>query len=384
MELVHASRINEAQELCRRICEQHPGDAEAWYLLGAIHGQAGEFEQAEACCLKAVAIVPGHAGLHYNLAMARLSQGKPESAIGSFEKAVGLEPGFAEAHHDMGNAYYLSGNIEKAVCSYRNAIRLKPDLAAVHFNLAHALVDQAHWDDAVASYEQTIRLQPQFEQAYSEVAGILINRFLYDKAVEILTPATNLLPDSVDIHFKLGVVFQERGDVDAALAAYQRVIAIEPNHVDARVGIAGLLGLMGRYADAGNLLLPLIDSGDASNSGLITYGHLAHHFDRVDEAIDLLHRHLESDLEDNTRAKLSFALASLYDRREEYDRAFTCFRTGNECRHANYAPEYYEKFLLALEETYNCDFYASHAACRQFLGCPDIHRRYAPFRHQSD
>ena len=356
MELVHASRINEAQELCRRICEQQPDDAEAWYLLGSIHGQAGEFEQAEACCLKAVAIVPGHAGLHYNLAMARLNQGKPDSAIGSFEKAVSLEPGFAEAYHDLGNAYYLSGNLDKAVGGYRNAIRLKPELAAAHFNLAHALGDQAHWDEAVACYEQAIRLEPQFEQAYSEVAGILINRFMYGKVVEILTPAASFLPNSADIHFRLGVALQERGDADDALAAYQRVLAIAPAHVGAQVGVAGILGLMGRYSEAGDLLLPLIDGGDASNSALIAYGHLAHHFDRVDDAVNLLQKHLDTDLEDNTRAKISFALAGLYDRRKEYDRAFTCFRAGNRLRRASYDAEYYGKLLLALEETYNRDF----------------------------
>jgi len=355
MELVLASRIREARELCKRICDRHPGDAEAWYLLGSLHGQAGEFEEAEACCLKALDIVPGHAGLHYNLAMARLNQGKADAAVASFEKAVSLEPGFAEAYHDLGNAYYLAGNHEKAEGSYRNAIRLKPEFAAAYFNLAHVLGDQARWDEAVASYECTIRLQPQFEQAYSEVAGILINRFMYDKVVELLSPATGFLPDSTDIHFKLGAALQGRGDADDALLAYRRVLSIAPEHVDAQVGIAGILGLMGRYSEAGALLLPLIDKGDASNSTLITYGHLAHHFDRVDDAINLLQRHLDADLDDNTRAKISFALGGLYDRCKEYDKAFSCIRSGNKLRHASYDDEYYGKLLRALEEIYNSD-----------------------------
>jgi tetratricopeptide (TPR) repeat protein len=356
MKLVKDSRMDEARKLCRQICEQQPGDAEAWYLLGSIHGQMGEFEQAEACCQKAVAIEPAHAGLQYNLAMARLKLGKLDTAVTAFQKAVRLDPRFAQAYQDMGSAYQLLGDSEKAVICYENALRLRPELVAAHYNLAHVLREQGCWEEAVARYEQVIRLQPEFEPAYGEIAGILINNFMYDKAVDILLPATKVIPDSVDVHFLLGVAFQERGDVDNALVAYRRVIELSPDHMDAHAGVAGILGLKGKYEEACSMLLPLIANPDVSYSALITFGHLARHFNRVDEAIHLLQRHLEDDMDDNTRAKIYFALASLYDCRNEYDRAFDCFRAGNENRHARYDPDYYDKGILALETIYSSSF----------------------------
>jgi tetratricopeptide (TPR) repeat protein len=360
MQLMGSASVHEAKVLCTSLCRANPADAEAWYMLGAIHGQLGEFQQAESCCNKALALAPRHPGLHYNLAVAQMNLNRPDRAVTSLKHAISLHPQYAEAYLELGNAWRLLGDSERAIDSYQHAIRLRTDLAMAHFNLAGLYRDLERWEEAECGYRQVIRLQPDFERAYSEIANILICGFKYDKVIELLQPAAERLPEAVDIGFKLGVAWQENGDAGEARAAYERVIAMAPDHADAKVGLAGVLGLMGEYGRAMALLSPLIESGGASPSAVITYATIARRFGREDDAIRLLEAYLETgDLSDSTRSKLCFVLARLLDRREEYEAAFRYAEIGNRCHHAHYDPEYYGRIVSALEQTYSREFMES-------------------------
>ncbi len=356
MELVQARRFEDAKGVCKGICSQVPGDAEAWFLLGAIHGQLGEFAEAEACCREAVRIEPAHAGLYYNLGIALLRQGKRDEAVESFEQAVRLNPEYADAYHDLGNALQGQGRYEEALGRYREALRLCPDAAMVHYNAAKANRSLERWDEAISGLEHAVQLKPDFAEACADLAELLIYRYRYDDTVELLERSIPLLPANADLHFKLGVAYGERGDLAQALRAYERTLELDPDHVDARSGIAGTRMLQGDYSGAYEILGPLISRDSTGVAAVLTFSHLAHRFGREADAISALDRYLaDPKVSERTRSKLLFARASIHDRRQEYDEAFRGYGEANRLRGARFDRDSLVRTIEALRTVYNKD-----------------------------
>ncbi|MEJ2646754.1 MAG: tetratricopeptide repeat protein, partial [Gammaproteobacteria bacterium] len=97
--LAQNGRVAEARDLGRALCDAVPSDPEAWFLLGAIQGQLGDFADAEQCCRNALQYAPQHPELHYNLGIALLRQHKIAEAIASLRETVSLNPSHAGAWH---------------------------------------------------------------------------------------------------------------------------------------------------------------------------------------------------------------------------------------------------------------------------------------------
>ncbi len=125
-----------ARDLYNRICALDGTDAESWFILGAIHGSLGGFDESIACCRKALALRPDHAGTHYNLAQAYLHLHKFDEAAVHLRNAVRLKPDYADAWNNLGIVLHDLRRTDEAAVCYREALKLRPDLAGTRFLLA--------------------------------------------------------------------------------------------------------------------------------------------------------------------------------------------------------------------------------------------------------
>lgn len=354
--LLQQQRHPEARDACIRLCKHHPNDAEAWFLLGAIQGQLGNFSDAEGCCRTALTLQPTHPLLHYNLAIALLNQNRPSAAIPHFKEAIRLNPGYAEAHADLGNALQLQGEVIEALACYEQALRYNSNVAPIHFNAGNAHKKLNNREKAIACYRRALQLQPNLTDAYVELGKLLLSCYRYQDVIALMTKAVAILPNSAELPFILGTAHQEQGETDQALACYQCALDIEPGHEGALSSMAGVLGFQGKYQEARALLLPLITRPHPDVTAVIIFGHFAHRYDSEDDAIRLIDSCLlRNDLSNDTRSKLHFALAKIHDRHNNYDSAFENFRSANEYKDAQYSPMAFTRVINALKETFNHD-----------------------------
>ena len=68
--LLQNEKFEEAKSLLAEVCKLDHGDAQAWQLLGAIHGMLGDVGKAESCCRRAIALQPDSAETRANLGVA--------------------------------------------------------------------------------------------------------------------------------------------------------------------------------------------------------------------------------------------------------------------------------------------------------------------------
>lgn len=106
---------------------------------------------------------------------------------------------------------------------------------------------------AIAAFRQAVRLNPQDAAAHRLLGGVLLQSGRLDEAVESLRLAT-ALKDDAGGHYNLAVALRRRRLNDEAVAAYRRAIELAPDLIDAHLGLADLLELVGGREEAAQSL----------------------------------------------------------------------------------------------------------------------------------
>ena len=141
----------EAQIVCRRGLEQHPGDASLLQLLGRALKASGA--AAEACRLLAecAELVPDDPGVRVDLGGALLDAGRPGEARKHLEHAIAIGARGGEAWDNLGLACRMLKDDGAALHAFEQAVRAEPALTPARANLVHTQHYLCNWDDLDAS-----------------------------------------------------------------------------------------------------------------------------------------------------------------------------------------------------------------------------------------
>jgi TolB-like protein/Tfp pilus assembly protein PilF len=109
-------------------------------------------------------------------------------------------------------------------------------------------------------FEAALRREPNLQQALVGAALALIGSVLnsladdpeanLNRATELLDRAFDLGPNSYQVHFGKGMIYQTRGDYDAALRSFSKCVDINPSATIAHAQIAEVLTRLGRPQEA--------------------------------------------------------------------------------------------------------------------------------------
>lgn len=122
------------------------------------------------------------------------------TAIEYYSKAIQKDPAWFEAYFNMGLACYGSGEYSSSLLAFENALALKPDSWETRYNFALALNKADHPNEAIVELKKVTRLKDNYANAWLEMGVIYQNRF---------------------------------ADIDNAYNAYQKFIALAPDHPSA-------------------------------------------------------------------------------------------------------------------------------------------------------
>src|SRR5262245_17398825 len=84
IDLHQAGRLQDAEQVYRRILNSDPQDPRAWHLLGVISWQSGKQELAVEYIMRALELRPDYAEANANLGNVLKEQGKLDQAISYF------------------------------------------------------------------------------------------------------------------------------------------------------------------------------------------------------------------------------------------------------------------------------------------------------------
>lgn len=227
--LVNDRRLAEAMALYEEVCQLAPGDAEAWFRLGALNLQFSALAQAEACFRHVIKLQPSLAIAYYNLGRALelqgAIQGKAAEAIAVYRQLLQVRPD-VEAYYNIGVIYIQQGKFEEALKTYQEAQRIEPDnprLVAAQASIYEklGLYDQAY--DLVQPFLAAGKKTPELALVLSSLSSRLD---CHQEAIDLLElllaggDGSSNYNSRIHMHFALGKLLDGIGEFDRAFGHY--------------------------------------------------------------------------------------------------------------------------------------------------------------------
>jgi tetratricopeptide (TPR) repeat protein len=239
----------------RKALAIHPDLAEARANLGAALAADGQFDAAIEEDTRALANAPDKTAVRMNLALAYYKKGDLQHARPEFEAVHAARP------NDI-SAAMLLGYIEMKLGKGTAAVDLLAPLERGHesnmdfeYVLALALIESGNEDEGLPRMEKVARATRSAE-AYVIAGSTRLHRREFREARVDLDAAVELNPSIPGLYTLTGQARDALGDTDAALHAFQAALRADPRDFTANLYL-GTIHLKQRELDSARPLLEL-------------------------------------------------------------------------------------------------------------------------------
>ncbi|MEI6418075.1 MAG: putative 2OG-Fe(II) oxygenase [Sphingomonadales bacterium] len=253
--------------------------ADANYLRALAHDGLGQPAEAIRHFQAATAAAPGNAGIWNSFGAVLDRQGDRAGAIAAWRAAVQAVPGAFEPWLNLANVLADGPDLAAARNALARCRALAPADARITAIAARLADAEGGPAAAEAVYAAALALRP--DDAASRLGRAVALRRL-GRPAEALAELRHT-PATVESAVLRAHLLREVGQMDAAVAQYQAVLAAAPGHVDAQTSLALLLPQLGRggqaldgfrAAVAGGATMPFWQAALAAASALKDTGQL--------------------------------------------------------------------------------------------------------------
>jgi len=261
--------------------------------------------------------------LHLKLCEQWLAMGEVEQAISSARQAMTYLPGDGAAVLAVAKAAMAAGRNDAAIAALEAAVGDGVTTAGVRFLLAQLLCGAARPASAIVHFEAAATLAPHDPVVFAALANARAQTGALSAALAGWQKALALSPDNVEYLKRYAVLSNDAGALEEAASAYRRLTQLQP--------------LCGRHH---RMLGQQID---------YTPGHP--HIGQMQAALDA------SDADGADACELNFGLFRAYEAIGEHARAFAHLKSGNDTLRdeINHRPAVFEQLFAGVETAFSAE-----------------------------
>jgi tetratricopeptide (TPR) repeat protein/TolB-like protein len=224
----------------------------------------------------------------------RTTQDGSEAAVEFLSRAIEADPQFVAAQHALGVVHQNLGNRWKAAAQFRASAQLDPTYAEPYKALGdlYLTAPRRLFEEAIKAYAKAIELRPFYAEAHVGLGDALAAKGDVDPAVAAYQRGIEHNPMNGKVYVSLGKLYYgEKGLYYESVNAYKKAIDLDPTYLDARMGLAEVYEDKGLYKEAIEEYGKVVDA-DAKNTGALY--NLALVYEKVDpkESITLWERYI--------------------------------------------------------------------------------------------
>lgn len=294
------------------VLAREPRDATALAGRADCLRESGDLVRAEHAYREALAVAPDLGHAHANLAPLLLNTGATDAAIAHCRRAIELLPGDAQPWLNLGLCLLEGDRLDEAMDAFAEAEQRGPSaLLACHVARtwervgdhvqAQLWVEQAEAREPGRAGNRVAAASVLLAAGDSEAARVLLEPLCesepglfeawlllgrarwddgdVDEAIAAYERALALAPQMARVQATIGDVRASAGAIDAALAAYRAALAINPHCVGALCGVVQVLKGRSPAADVAALRALLDDPGTSAVARIAAHAALAQHAD---------------------------------------------------------------------------------------------------------
>ncbi|MFC4526919.1 sulfotransferase [Dyella halodurans] len=398
--LAHAERLLArdpvlAGEQAAEILKIVAGHPVALRVSALARAEQGDLPGAIAILVPLAQAQPSWALVHLDVGIALGRTGQGQAAIAALRKAVALKPELPQAWRELGDQLMAAGEHDAADAAYAQHIRHStrdPGLLAA----ATALVEN-RIPEAEALLREHLRQAPTDVAAMRMFAELAARQGRTEDAVSLLAQCLELAPGFHAARQNYALVLHRSNQSERALAEIERLLAVEPDHPGYRNLKAAVLCRIGDYAPAIDIYAELLEQHPGNPKVWMSYGHALKTTGRGDRAIAAYRHSLElepsfgevwwslanlktfrfsaddvaamraqlvrTDLGDDDRLHLEFAIGKALEDVGEYAPSFQHYAQGNAIRRAqlHYSADETSARVRHIRERYTREYFGARA-----------------------
>ena len=139
-------------------------------------------------------------------------------AIAQFRAAVKADPTMPDVHFGLGYLLWVKLQYEDAASEFRAEIKNNPNHAQALAYLADVEIHMSHPETAAPLLEKALKIDSGLGQAHLDMGILDADAGRNDDALRELKVAAKLMPDDVDVHWRLGRLYRTMGDREESIA----------------------------------------------------------------------------------------------------------------------------------------------------------------------
>ena len=162
-------------------------------------------------------------------------------------------PTSGQMYQAMAHELVRQRELNGAIVNFRKALAANPNLPGIHFELAEALhssADLKQRAEAEQEYKLAISTNSFDEKAISRLGDLYADKGDFDAAATYYKQALKLHPNDADASLGLARVYTEKNDLAAALPLLEQVTTADPTNVLAHYRLSAVYRKLNRPADA--------------------------------------------------------------------------------------------------------------------------------------
>ncbi|MDK2909630.1 MAG: hypothetical protein PWR20_1197 [Bacteroidales bacterium] len=161
---------------------------------------------------------------------AYLNLGQPVLAENAYAKALKLQPTFNDALIGMARYYLVLKNHDQTLALTAKAIINQPFNPSAYYLAAWSFMEKGDTLSALKNYLKAVEQKPDYFDAHVQL-GILYGKKQPQMAEAFFKNALRLNPRHIHTRYLLGLLYEEQGEIDKAIAAHQDNLAINPDYI---------------------------------------------------------------------------------------------------------------------------------------------------------
>ena len=212
-----------------------------------------EAARLESAALPTGAIRAFHLYVDGRVAALKGTQEGYEAAGDLLARAIDIDSTFVAAQYALGVVHQALGNRWKAAAQFRASTQLDPRYPEPYKALGDLFLAAPRrlYDQAVEAYSKAIELRPFYADAYVGLGDAKAAKGDVDGAIAAYQKALIHNPVNPRMHASLGkIYFTEKGLYYEALKAYRLAVELDPAFLDAHMGLGEVYEEKGLYKEA--------------------------------------------------------------------------------------------------------------------------------------
>jgi predicted Zn finger-like uncharacterized protein len=233
--LLALERMKEAKDLLAKVRKENPKSSLVAYWQGRTEEALGSKKEAETAYADAISsggssreVVRAYVALAYLLS----SQGRNDEAAAKLAEASAKFPDLPALHKAKGELLLQTGRYEEAKREFEAALAREDDLGA-RFRLGVALRRMRAFDDSAAVFDKVAAVDKEFPGLALERGILFEETGKSDEALAMYTAALQKAPDDVDLKLRVGSAQVVAGQAKRAEPILREVLKARPASAEA-------------------------------------------------------------------------------------------------------------------------------------------------------